>query len=75
MPEGASRPLIVGLGRLATQKVFDDLLAAFALGADEFPAWSLVILGEGPLRGELEAQALNLGIADRVYLPGAVPNP
>lgn len=33
----------------------------------------LLIVGDGPVRGELEAQAARLGIADRVHFTGVVP--
>ena len=35
----------------------------------------LVILGEGPQRAALAAQARRLGVSDRVFLPGFVENP
>ena len=36
---------------------------------------SLVILGEGPLRPKLEALADELGVADRIAMPGFLTNP
>lgn len=39
------------------------------------PEWRLVILGEGPERAAIEAQAATCGIADRVMLPGFVADP
>jgi glycosyltransferase involved in cell wall biosynthesis len=49
------------------QKDYPTLLRAFARleGAPR-----LLILGEGPLRAELEALCLSLGIAGRVHMPG-----
>ncbi len=60
----------VGVGRLVVQKDFGLLIAAFAriAGADD----RLVILGEGPERARLERLAAQLGVADRVDLPGHV---
>ncbi len=67
-------PIIVGVGRMAPEKDFPTLLRAFAHLRKELRA-RLVILGEGRLRGELEALARQLGIADDVAMPGFVANP
>ena len=72
--QGSGVPVIVGLGRLSRQKNFPLLLEAFALARRE-RAMRLIILGEGGLRGELEAQAERLGVADDVDLPGFDANP
>ncbi|MBO9581180.1 MAG: glycosyltransferase [Sphingobium sp.] len=58
----------LGLGRLMPQKNFGLLLDAFARIAR--PQDRLTIVGEGALRGDLEAQAVRLGIADRLDMPG-----
>jgi glycosyltransferase involved in cell wall biosynthesis len=63
---------LVGIGRLVEQKGFDLLLPAFASLAERFPAWGLLILGEGLGRQSLERQAAALRIADRVLMPGVV---
>ncbi|HNK32908.1 MAG TPA: glycosyltransferase [Plasticicumulans sp.] len=68
-------PVILGVGRLEPQKDFATLLDAFARliagGAD----YRLLILGEGKLRGALEAQVAQLGLGGRVALPGFAVNP
>lgn len=66
-------PYIVAMGRLIKQKGFDYLLEAFARCGH--PGWSLVILGEGRDRGELESLAGRLNIRERVFMPGIVRNP
>lgn len=72
--DGPPGALIVAVGRLAPQKGFTTLISAFARVRAERPA-RLVILGEGPLREALEAEAKRLGVAADVGLPGFVENP
>lgn len=60
---------ILSVGSLKRQKNFELLLRAFARLQVKPPA-RLTILGEGPLRPELERLARELGIADRVSMPG-----
>jgi glycosyltransferase involved in cell wall biosynthesis len=67
-------PTLLGVGRLTKQKDFATLLDAFSKLVAQRPAY-LVVLGEGRLRGSLEAQAERLNIASRVALPGFVTNP
>jgi len=55
-------------------KGYDLLIQAFARCAEEHPDWSLTILGEGEERGRLEALTDELGVADRVNMPGRVNN-
>lgn len=60
----------LSVGRLEPQKDVPNLLAAFAaLPTDGRPA-ILWLVGDGPLRAELEARALELGVADRVRFLG-----
>jgi glycosyltransferase involved in cell wall biosynthesis len=66
---------VVAVGRLEEQKGFDLLLEAFARFARQVPAGRLTIFGEGPQRGPLERQAQDLGIADRVHMPGLTKRP
>jgi GalNAc-alpha-(1->4)-GalNAc-alpha-(1->3)-diNAcBac-PP-undecaprenol alpha-1,4-N-acetyl-D-galactosaminyltransferase len=66
---------IVAMGRLAPEKGFDLLIEAFAHVAGRVADWGLAILGEGPLRGELEALVAARGLGGRVMLPGAVASP
>lgn len=67
-------PLILATGRLCPQKDFSTLVKAFALLRKNRKV-SLVILGEGELRVDLEAQIDDLGLADCIHLPGFVDNP
>jgi glycosyltransferase involved in cell wall biosynthesis len=65
--------LVLGIGRLTTQKDFHTLLRAFARLPGRLSR--LIILGEGPDRGALQALSRELGIGERVALPGFVLNP
>ncbi|WP_290636901.1 glycosyltransferase [Aquisalimonas sp.] len=67
-------PVILAMGRLTKQKDFPTLLRAFAtLQASRHAR--LIILGEGPDRDALEEQAQQLGLADRISMPGFQDNP
>lgn len=59
------RFVVFALGRHVGYKGFDVLLEALQ-HTDAY----LVLGGDGPLRGELQAQAQQLGIADRVWFSG-----
>lgn len=67
-------PVLLGIGGLRLQKDFPTLLRAFALVNRQRPA-RLMILGQGHLRESLLALARELGVAERVTLPGFVDNP
>jgi glycosyltransferase involved in cell wall biosynthesis len=73
-PRGSGRT-VAAMGRLNPQKGFDLLLQAFARCAEKHADWSLMILGEGDERPRLEAMASDLGIKDRVTMPGLVKDP
>jgi glycosyltransferase involved in cell wall biosynthesis len=67
---GASGPVLLSVGHLIARK--GHHLAIEALTA--LPEWTLVIVGEGPERGMLEALAERLGLSSRVILAGAQPH-
>lgn len=69
-----SLPVVLAVGRLVPQKDFALLIEAFATVRRTHPA-RLVILGDGPLRADLERLADSLGLADDVSLPGFCANP
>jgi glycosyltransferase involved in cell wall biosynthesis len=62
------RPRIVFSGKLTPIKAPEVLLEAFA--RLDGPKASLVLVGDGPLRGPLEARARALGVAERVCFAG-----
>lgn len=60
---------VIGLGRLSYEKGFDRLVEAFAK-INEHNEWRLVLVGDGPVRTQLEQQVENLGVKDRVDFLG-----
>ena len=68
------KPLLVTSARMVPQKDQVTLIRAFADVLKTREA-SLLLLGEGPLRPEIESLAANLGIKDNVYFAGFVKNP
>jgi len=67
-------PVILSVGRLSPQKDYPTLLRAFARVRRSLPA-RLVILGEGPVRPELERLSIELGVQADTALLGHAPNP
>jgi rhamnosyl/mannosyltransferase len=65
-------PIVLAIGRLVYYKGFEYLIRAMALLPQ---VAALVIIGDGPLRGRLEAEIQALGLVGRVYLLGNVPDP
>jgi glycosyltransferase involved in cell wall biosynthesis len=72
--EPGGTPVVIAVGRLMIQKGFAVLIDAFARVRAQRRC-RLVILGEGELRGQLEAQVERLGLTDDVWMPGFVDNP
>jgi glycosyltransferase involved in cell wall biosynthesis len=66
----AGQPAILTIGSLTPQKAQHVLLEAFAAVARRMPAARLLIAGDGPLRGELEARAARLVPGDAVRFLG-----
>ncbi|MCZ7569712.1 MAG: glycosyltransferase family 4 protein [Ardenticatenaceae bacterium] len=65
---------LVYAGRLErTPKRPDRLLACFAALAPEFPGLTLRFVGDGPMRADLEQQAVQAGVAGRVIFTGTLP--
>jgi len=71
---GKDDPVILSVGRLHPQKGFVHLIRAFALVRDSMRC-RLVILGEGPLRSDLEQLVKDLGLVADVSMPGFELNP
>lgn len=72
--QAGERKTILNVGRLDPQKDQKILIRAFAALAGDYPDWDVRIVGEGPLRPDLEDLVQELGLRDRVFLPGATRN-
>ena len=67
------RPRILSIGRLIEFKGFRDLIAASAELKKRGIEFECEILGEGPLRGDLQNAIAAAGLDGIVRLPGALP--
>jgi glycosyltransferase involved in cell wall biosynthesis len=65
-PALAPSPVIGSLGRLTEQKGYDLLIRALA----DLPGATLVLVGDGPERGSLQALAAQLGVSGRLVITG-----
>jgi glycosyltransferase involved in cell wall biosynthesis len=70
-----ARGRVITVGTLKSPKNHLRLVRAFKTVAAAAPDARLMIVGEGPLEGEIRALAAELGIADRVILPGFTSDP
>lgn len=62
---------IVSVGRLNKQKNHSLLIDAFADIVNDYPEYKLVIWGEGDEREKLENKIEQMGLKEKVLLPGA----
>lgn len=67
----ADARLLLYVGRLVPAKGLRELMAAWLQLAAHDPLLHVAFIGEGALRGELEARARQSGMPARVHLPGA----
>ncbi len=64
--------MLVFVGRLVEEKGLSDLIRAVALLAAELPDATVMILGDGQERADMEALASRLDVSDRVHFLGWV---
>ncbi|HEX8841041.1 MAG TPA: glycosyltransferase family 4 protein [Sphingomicrobium sp.] len=64
--------VLLSVGGLRQEKGHHILIEAFAELAERFPDWSLRIVGDGPRREALEAQARNTGVGACVTFAGTI---
>lgn len=72
--EGKREREIVSVGRMDGNKNHEMQIRAFAALPSEFSDYTLTIYGDGELRSYIEGLTKQLGVADRVRLPGVVPD-
>lgn len=68
--DGTDNVQIITVGRLVDVKNQKVLLQAFSQLLESIPDAHLSLVGDGPLRNELEAQATSLGIREQVQFLG-----
>lgn len=67
-------PLIGVVARHTSVKALDVLIRAFARVRQTIPAARLVLVGDGPLRSDLERLAIDLGMNDAMHFAGFQPH-
>lgn len=75
LPRVVKRPGEKWLGTLAGLRAVKNLPRMVRALAGLPPEWHLVILGEGPERETIQAEAMRLDLGHRVHLPGHVADP
>lgn len=65
------RPIFLFVGRLSPEKRIDTLIHAFARVRSTYPEASLEIVGSGPTREQLRAEAIAFNVAEGVNFIGA----
>lgn len=71
---GKRNKQIVTACRLTTQKNLPMLIDAFEMFLQNHMDYSLVIYGEGPLKGQLEKSIEKKGLENKIKLPGHINN-
>ena len=64
--------VLLNLGRLGTEKNLGELIELLAIALSHKPNLTLLIVGDGPARADLEALSVKLGVADHVIFTGMV---
>ncbi len=70
----AAARVLLWVGRMDSAKRPELAIEAFASLASRFADWTLVMLGDGPLRPRLQASVAAKGLDDRIFLPGFAGN-
>lgn len=67
-----SLPLVLYVGRLSQEKSIHSLIEAIAHLAASGKVFNLYLVGDGPLRAELQKLAIHHGIGERIHFVGKV---
>lgn len=65
---------MIQVGHLIPSKRVDETIRALALLRKDYPDMTLTVVGQGPLREELERLCVPLGVKDAVCFSGQLPN-
>ncbi len=71
---GEETQTVLHVARLVEIKGTEILIRAFAIAARSRPGWRLEIIGDGPLRGRLEALVRDCGVKEAVDFLGVRPH-
>jgi GalNAc-alpha-(1->4)-GalNAc-alpha-(1->3)-diNAcBac-PP-undecaprenol alpha-1,4-N-acetyl-D-galactosaminyltransferase len=75
-PAASSRRVLLSVGRLAPEKRTDLIINSFARLAAAYPDWDLHLVGDGPLRADLQRQIDATGLPQqRIRLLGRSTEP
>jgi len=69
---GPERVLCIYTGRMGIEKNLSFMLRAFRNVHRDHPEAALMLVGDGPLLEDLQAEAAGLGLAEHVLFPGRV---
>ena len=72
--ENKKEKIILNVGRLTEQKNQATLIRAFARLANDYPDWSVRIIGEGELHSELLRIIKKFNMQERIILAGTTPH-
>jgi len=73
-PGTRTEPRLLAVGQLKEKKGLRYLLEACRILEDRGVGFECEVVGDGPLRGELESLVDRLGLGDRVRLVGSLPH-
>lgn len=72
VPAGA--PMMLSLSRVAYEKNIKEVIDGFTAILEQIPTAYLMIVGDGPAKEDLEQQAHDLGLDERVIFTGEINN-
>lgn len=72
VPREKDSTYLVSVGRFVEKKAPDITVRAFAEVSKKYPKLRLEMIGDGPLLDNCKQVAISLGVADKIYFPGAL---